>query len=92
MLAGAIGSGLGDVEEAKIRQRRGMVVSLPEPPDKVALRAQATALQAKAKQLSLVEHELEKERAKVQDTLDAQRADLEAREAVLAASLRALEG
>ena len=71
--------------------RRAALVAYEEPPDKAALRRQATELGAKAKQLSAVERELEKEREAIKAEQDRREADLAEREALVAAQLKDLE-
>lgn len=92
LASGGLEPGLGDEVEAQIRASRGDVGPIEEPPDKAALRKQAAELSAKAKQLSAVERELEKERATHLADLDAREADLRQREELLQAQLKALEG
>jgi hypothetical protein len=91
LASGALQVGLGDEVEADIRARRGMV-AYEEPPAKAELRKQATELASKAKQLSAVERELEKERDAMRKEHDDRLALLAEREAMVAASLKALEG
>jgi hypothetical protein len=90
--AGQLMPGLGDEEEAKIRKARGIGAPIDEPPAKAELRQQAAALATKAKQLSAVERELEKERKAIGDELAAREAAVAEREALVAAQLRDLEG
>lgn len=86
MVHGSSGPGLGDVLEQHIREARGQV-TYEEPPSKAALRVQANELNAKAKTLSVVERELEKERAQITADQDAREAALAEREALVEAQL-----
>lgn len=88
--AGSLQPGLGEEIEADIRARRGMV-AYEEPPAKAELRKQAAELAGKAKQLSAVERELEKERAAMRQEHDDRLAALAEREALVAAQLKDLE-
>lgn len=92
MAMGTLQPGLGDDEERMIREARsGGYLVLDEPPAKAELRRQADELKAKAKQLSLVERELEAERTKSEQTFAERMAALDEREALLNAQLKALE-
>lgn len=90
MLAGSLRPGLGDEYEQQIREARGQV-AYEEPPDKAALRKQANELNAKAKQLSVVERELEKERASLVQSIEEREAAVAEREALVAAALKDLD-
>lgn len=89
---GRLEPGLGEVEETKVRQLRGMGVVLDEPPAKAELRKQAAELSAKARQLTSIERELEAERTKLLQEFKDREDALTLREAQLDASLKALEG
>ncbi len=91
MEAGQLMPGLGESEEARIRESRGLGVPVDEPPAKAELRAKALELQGKARQLSAVERELEKERAAMESDLTTREAALAAREALIEKQLKDLE-
>lgn len=93
MATGTLQPGLGESEERMIREARsGGYLVLDEPPAKAELRKQHDDLKAKAKQLSLVERELEKEKEVLLAEVHAREAAVAEREALVAAGLKALEG
>jgi hypothetical protein len=89
MAGGALAPGLGELEEQKIRAARGQV-AYEEPPDKAALRKQATDLSARAKALSAIERQLEKDRAAMEKEFAAKLAEVQEREALAEAALKEL--
>lgn len=88
-VGGNLMPGLGPDEEAKIIALRGGA-PIEEPPAKAELRRQGEELKAKAKQLSTIERELEKEKESMAAELQKREDDLAAREAVLEAQLKDL--